>query len=182
MKKSGHGNFVETEDGWYMVHLCGRYLDNKNVCILGRETSLQKIEWIDNWPRMIQGNNTPLLEIPTPKNAIYKEPNKIYQTDFKNINLIKEGWLTPRTKFERKVKFNDDGIELIGGDSLTSLFNQSLIARRFDSFDFEAGCTLQFKPYHYNHTAGLTCYYNTKVFYYLYIGYDEAKKQRIIKY
>ena len=39
---------------------------------------------------------------------------------------------------------------------------------------------MQFEPYHYNQTAGLTCYYNTKVFYYLYIGYDEKKRQRVV--
>ena len=27
LKKSGHGNFVETDDGWYLVHLCARYLN-----------------------------------------------------------------------------------------------------------------------------------------------------------
>ena len=40
--------------------------------------------------------------------------------------------------------------------------------------------TLCFKPYHYNQTAGLSCFYNTKAFHYLYVGYDEVKKQRII--
>lgn len=180
LKKSGHGNFVETDDGWYMTHLCARYLDNHDVCILGRETALQKIEWIDGWPRMVQGDNTPLVKVIAPKNTVNKEIKRDYQTDFKNINLIKEGWLSLRTKFERKVKFINEGIEIKGGDSLTSLFNQSLIARRFNSFDFEAGCSLQFEPYHYNQTAGLTCYYNTKVFYYLYIGYDEKKRQRVV--
>ena len=60
------------------------------------------------------------------------------------------------------------------------MFDQSLIARRWTSFDFSATTTLSFEPYHYHQTAGLTCFYNTKVFYYLYVGYDEVKKQRII--
>lgn len=181
LKKSGHGNFVEANNGeWYMCHLCARYLDNRDVCVLGRETSLQKIEWINDWPRMIQGNNTPLESIDAPKGTIKKELLDKYKTNFKNINLIKDGWLTLRTGFNNKVKESDLGIEIKGNDSLTSLFHQSLIARRWTSFDFVAKTSLHYQPYHYSQTAGLVCYYNTKVFHYIYIGYDEIKKQRIV--
>ena len=180
LKKSGHGNFVETDDGWYLVHLCARYLDDHDVSVLGRETALQKIEWIDDWPRMVQGDCTPAVEVEVPGDMINYGFEKQYYTDFKDIDLIKEGWLTLRTGFDRKVSFTDDGLMMKGNDSLTSLFDQSLIARRWTSFDFSATTTLSFEPYHYHQTAGLTCFYNTKVFYYLYVGYDEVKKQRII--
>lgn len=180
LKKSGHGNFVETDDGWYMTHLCARYLDNHDVCVLGRETALQKIEWINDWPRMIQGNSTPLVEVDGPKDVIVQTVNHNYYTNFKNIDLVKEGWLSLRTKIENKVSLNDEGLKLKGNGSLTSLFDQSLIARRWTSFDFVAGTTVTFKPYHYSQSAGLVCFYNTKAFHYLYIGYDEVKQQRII--
>lgn len=180
LKKSGHGNFIETDDGWYMCHLCSRYLNDQNVSVLGRETAIQKIEWIDGWPRMVQGNCTPLEFVEAPKNSIIAELSTDYHTDFKNIDFASEGWLSLRTGFHQKVHCVDKGIELRGNDSLTSLFHQSLIARRWESFDFEAHTCIQFEPYHYNQTAGLTCYYNTLAFYYLYIGYDEKKQQKMM--
>lgn len=184
LKKSGHGNFVETKDGkWYLVHLCARYLDNKDVCVLGRETAIQKMEWIDGWPRMVQGDCTPLLEVDTPKE--YKETVQAvkseYVTDFHDIKkLEQEEWLSLRSAVSEKARCVQGGLELIGNASLTSLFNQSLIARRWEDFHFEAGTSVEFYPYHYAQTAGLTCYYNTKVFHYLYVGYDEQKKRRIL--
>ncbi|MFV0255526.1 MAG: glycoside hydrolase family 43 protein, partial [Erysipelotrichaceae bacterium] len=62
LQKTGHGDLVETEDGdWYFAHLCGRPLDENNSlyggsrgsCPLGRETSIQKVEWIDGWPYIV---------------------------------------------------------------------------------------------------------------------------------
>lgn len=181
LKKSGHGNFIETNDGeWYMAHLCARYLPKKDVSILGRETSIQKIEWKNGWPRMVQGDCVPSVLVEAPRGAKqFKQPTT-YKTDFYKIDFSKEGWLSLRSKFEDKIKFLKKGMEIKGNHSLTSLFGQSLIARRWTSFDFEAMTTLEFYPYHYAQTAGLTCYYNTKVFYYLYIGYDEEKNQRIV--
>lgn len=183
LKKSGHGNFVETDDGeWYMTHLCGRYLDNKNECILGRETCIQKLEWVNGWPRMVQGDNNPLLKVEAPKCATYKvEKEMIYETNFnKDMELLKEGWISLRTPFESKIKLTDCGVIIKGGDSLTSTFNQSLIARKWDAFKLTSETSVEFTPYHYSQMAGLTCYYNTKVWYFLYVGYDEVCNKRII--
>lgn len=48
LKKSGHGNFVETPDGeWYMTHLCARYLDRKDVCVLERDSPAEA--GMDRW-------------------------------------------------------------------------------------------------------------------------------------
>ncbi|MDO5518836.1 MAG: family 43 glycosylhydrolase, partial [Clostridium sp.] len=183
LKKSGHGNFVETDDGeWYMTHLCARYLENKNECILGRETSLQKLEWIDGWPRMIQGDDTPQVLVQAPESVLYEVIlNRVYETEFnKDMNLFKEGWMCLRTPFENKINITHDGLIIKGGDSLTSTFDQSLIARKWNSFNITTETRLQFNPYHYSQMAGLTCYYNTKVWYFLYVGYDEKVKKRIV--
>lgn len=182
LKKSGHGNFVETDEGeWYMTHLCARYLDNKNECPLGRETSLQKLEWIDGWPRMVQGDNTPLVEVDAPKSAKNKiDVPKVYETTFNNNNLSADGWMSLRTPFENKVRLSEEGLIIKGGDSLTSTHHQSLIARKLQSFKLSAETGIRFTPYHYSQLAGLTCYYNTKVWHFLYVGYDEKSKKRII--
>lgn len=183
LKKSGHGNFVETDDGeWYMTHLCARYLDNKNECILGRETSLQKLTWIDAWPCMVQENNTPSLMVEAPQKAKEKKKeSKVYETNFNiDMDMVKEGWMSLRTPFDKKVTLANEGLIVKGGDSLTSTHDQSLVARKWDRFKLSTETSVQFSPYHYSQMAGLTCYYNTKVWYFIYVGYDEKIKKRII--
>lgn len=199
LKKSGHGNFVETYQGeWYMTHLCARYLDRKQVCVLGRETALQKLEWLDGWPRMAQGDAAPMVVVEGPAGSgEAKCPDcgapegaaktsacraaKSYSTHFpKGTDLEKEEWLFLRSPLSEKGELTDQGLRLKGNDSLTSLFRQSLLGRRWESFSFTAGASLRFSPYHYAQTAGLVCYYNTKVFHYLYVGYDEKRQKRMI--
>ena len=215
LKKSGHGNFVEAPDGrWYLVHLCGRYLERADVCPLGRETALQEIRWIEDWPRMVQGDDTPAdtVEVPDSARADYTaddtkdhtiddsedqagktagEKGRTAGTDYQICfgkagdalsaeRLYRQEWLALRGGMEGKLRFSERGLHLRGGDSLTSLFDQSLLARRWTSFAFTAETEVAFRPYHYLQTAGLTCYYNTKVFYYLNVGYDEKNEKRVI--
>lgn len=195
LKKSGHGNFVEAPNGrWYMVHLCARYLEKKDVCPLGRETALQEIEWIDGWPRMVQGDCTPadIVDVTgaytgqadrpgIPTGAGAAQGAEAYEICFaEDSTLEKEEWMTLRGDGGGRLTLNADGLHIRGGDSLTSLFDQSLIARRWTSFDFTVETELSFRPYHYLQTAGLVCYYNTKVFYYLNVGFDEKAKRRVL--
>ena len=182
LKKSGHGNLVETDGGeWYLCHLCARYLDSQDVCPLGRETALQKVEWVDGWPRLVQGDCTPLVQVQAPAGTGKKTVDTGYQTNFApGTDLAGEEWLFLRTPLADKGGLTAQGLCLRGGDSLSSLFRQSLLARRWERFDFEAGTTLRFAPYHYAQTAGLVCYYNTKVFHYLYVGWDEEEGRRVV--
>ena len=191
LKRSGHGNLVETEDGeWYLVHLCGRYLREKDVCVLGRETALEKVRWTDGWPQLYDGTCVPQLEVELPVHREYpiKRPSG-YQIDFRQIGiqsaeavqtLEDQEWLSLRNRMEEKIRTTAEGLYIKGGASLTSTFSQSLIARRLENVDTEVTAALRFRPYHYAQTAGLACYYNTKAFYYLYVGYEEEMGQRVL--
>lgn len=191
LKRSGHGNLVETADKeWYLVHLCGRYLKEKAVCVLGRETALQRIRWIDGWPQLYDGTCVPQSEVELLAHGA--EPAKRtseYWIDFRRMEtqaekaaqiLEEQEWLSLRSPIEDKIRITAKGLHIKGNASLTSTFSQSLIARRLESADTEVTAVLRFCPYHYAQTAGLTCYYNTKAFYYLYVGYEEERKQRAL--
>jgi xylan 1,4-beta-xylosidase len=54
------------------------------------------------------------------------------------------------------------------------LFKQSLVARRQQSHCFSAATLVEFEPEHFQHLAGLVCYYNSTKFHYLYISHDET--------
>ena len=59
MQKAGHGSLVETKDGeWYLAHLMARPLQGKLLNPLGRETSIQRVDWNDEgWLRLHDGSN-----------------------------------------------------------------------------------------------------------------------------
>jgi xylan 1,4-beta-xylosidase len=56
---------------------------------------------------------------------------------------------------------------------MTSLFKQSLVAQRQQSFHCIAETCVEFSPTHFTQMAGLTCYYDTRTFYYLRVAHDE---------
>ena len=66
LQKSGHACFVQAGAEWYILHLCARPLTPRGRCPLGRETALQKIEWVDGWPRLANGTCHPDLAVPAP--------------------------------------------------------------------------------------------------------------------
>lgn len=75
---AGHGSLVESFSGdWYMAHLMTRPLPDKgSVAVaprpapLGRETSLQRVEWTDDgWLRLAHGGHHPAVDVPAPQSA-----------------------------------------------------------------------------------------------------------------
>jgi xylan 1,4-beta-xylosidase len=65
-------------------------------------------------------------------------------------------------------------LRLFGRETIGSLFRQSLVARRQESHCFSAATVLEFEPEHFQHMAGLVCYYNSAKFHYLYLSHDEG--------
>ena len=132
LRKAGHGNFVEASDGrWYVCHLTSRYLPNRDgsphvfderedgVSPLGRETALERVCWVDGWPRLAAGEPggaerprlavdgsfdiTPQLVVEAPSDAVpgrSLRPGEVgwrYETSFDPArDLWREGWLWPR--------------------------------------------------------------------------------------
>lgn len=59
LQKAGHGCLVETQGGeWYLAHLVARPASPRGRCVLGRESAIQRVEWVDGWPH---GTCTPSL-------------------------------------------------------------------------------------------------------------------------
>jgi xylan 1,4-beta-xylosidase len=79
---------------------------------------------------------------------------------------VDESWLSLRER--------PGWLRLRGRDSLFSLFEQSLIARRLQGFHVVAETCLEFAPATFNQMAGLICWYDTKTHYYLRVTCDDA--------
>lgn len=191
LQKQGHGSLVETPNGeWYYASLVGRPLhhatesthDPRGWCPLGRETSIQKVEWDDQgWPRIVGGHGGQ-VEVEAPKDAIKTDAplNHSRHDEFDKPELDYE-WNTLRVPFDDQMgHFGNGQLQLIGRRSLASTFDVSLLAQRWQAFNFDAATKVRFNPFSYQQMAGLVNFYNEKHWSWIYITWDE-KKGRVIE-
>ncbi|MGL1885871.1 MAG: glycoside hydrolase family 43 protein [Reichenbachiella sp.] len=182
LQRTGHGFMQETQNGeWYLTHLCGRPIQDpekpddsasfgSGFSILGRETGIQKISWgSDEWPRLAHKGTLAETDVPAPQLPTHPWPKKSCTDTFDGPTLnhhfqtlrepVDESWcsLTARPGFLR----------LNGRQSLYSNFEQSLVARRIQSFTMTAETCLDYTPTDIQQMAGLIVYYNKSGYYYL---------------
>ncbi len=184
LQKSGHGSLVETTSGeWYMAHLCGRPVMPQMRCILGRETAIQKMEWTDDgWLRMADGSNLAKVTVPAPNlpSCPFPPEDPVCKFDQDQLPLY---FCTPRNEITpdwAEYSHGHSGLRLRGRESLSSCYHVSLIARRLTSLQSEASALLWYRPTHYHHLAGLTCYYDNESHFSLYKTYDERLGKEIL--
>jgi len=177
LQKAGHGSLVETQNKeWYVVHLCGRPLPSRGRCTLGRETAIQKVEWTkEGWLRLSQGGNEPFLQVPAPKLPEHPWKTEPEREDFdsETLNINFQTLRVPLGEDSLSLKERSGFLRLKGQESLSSLFKQSLVARRQQSFCYTATTVLEYNPESSKQMAGLISLYDTENFYYLRISNDE---------
>lgn len=175
LQKCGHGSLVDTPAGeWYFAHLTGRpwhhatesHHDPRGWCTLGRETAIQKVIWDEaGWP-VIVGGKQGSLEVEAPKETV-PQPYAAVQpiTDDFDQEELNINFNTLRIPFSDRLgslKDRPGYLRLIGRDSLSSCHEVSLVARRWQAFEFEAETKLDYQPFTYQQMAGLANYYNSK--------------------
>ena len=179
LKKTGHGSLVETPDGeWYFAHLCGRPIDGKH-CPLGRETSIQKVRWTEEgWPELEHGGSVPALEAPAPVGYVPSSQSvKVHahhaSFDSEQLDIHFQSLRRPVSDDWLSLSARPGWLRLYGQESTVSRFDQSLIARRLQSFKAEVETCLDFNPSSFQHMAGLIAYYDSANHFYLRISADE---------
>jgi xylan 1,4-beta-xylosidase len=174
LQKSGHASICEWKGNeWIMAHLCGRPLPGTIYCPLGRETSLQRVEWKDDgWLYAEAGK--PELEVDFSGSNVENECKNESFTDFDEEKLPIE-FQTLRMPLEDKLSLSERKgfVRLYGQESLVSRFNQTLIARRAENFTFYAETCLEFSPKDFNTMAGLLVRYDDGNQYYLRLSKDD---------
>lgn len=187
LQKQGHGALVRTpHNEWYYASLSSRpwhqptesKYDPRGWSTLGRETSIQKVYWDkDNWPRIV-GGHWGQVYVDAPSDAIPMKgssSNHSRYDDFSTQKLNNE-WNTLRKPFtEDKGFIENDQLKLVGQDSLGSSYDVSLLAQRWQSFDFVAETKIKFDPVNYQQMAGLVNFYNDKHWSWIFITFDESK-------
>lgn len=192
LQKQGHGALVDTPSGeWYYASLCGRPWRHdtepahgtRGWCTLGRETSIQKVEWDeDGWPRVVGGHGGQRY-VDAPKDAIETvAPATRDERDEFESDELGPNWNTLRVPFTDATGMVGDGkLVLRGQGSLCNLFDLSLVARRWQAFDFDAETKVRFDPKNYMQMAGLTNYYDDLCWSWAFVTWDEKRRARVIE-
>lgn len=185
LQRAGHGQIVETPAGEvYHTHLASRPLPGLRRSPLGRETAIQKCVWKeDGWLYLEQGGQIPAVEVPAPAGAGDPvAPPAVERADFDDRTLpLAFQWLrTP--DWQRLFSLTDrpGHLRLYGRESLGSWFEQALVARRQDVFDFAAETELDFQPATFQQAAGLVHYYNRHKLHFLAVTLDARSGKRVV--
>ncbi len=178
LQKSGHGSLVETSLGEvYLAHLCARPFVPELRCTLGRETALQRMYWTeDGWLRLAGGGN--LARETCPESALPQGPvTPIPETDFFDAPELQPCYYAPRQAPGRfaSLKARPGRLRLRGGESLCSLHEVSLLARKLTSLCTEVTTCLEFSPETFRHSAGLVVYYDNMNYAYLEKSWREER-------
>jgi xylan 1,4-beta-xylosidase len=175
-QKVGHASFLHKDGNWYITHICARPLTRRGNCPLRRETALQKIEWLDDWPRLSGGGNEPSLEVP-----IRAEPGTAQKTDHSRRTDFDRAGLPDWFQTLRgplgdamSLTKHPGWLRLYGRESPASLHKQALLATRWQSFHFRAETMMKFAPTSFRHMAGLICIYNTEHWMYAHLAGGET--------
>lgn len=192
LQKSGHCDLVETPEGeWYAVHLCGRAGCEKNPesaprfagvrrYPLGRETAVQRMKWTeDDWLVLDCGDgpqsNVPFAEVEGPdcQEVQFAAPPERDEFDCEQLDMDYQSLRIPMGEHYLSLSDRPGHLRMFGRSGLASRFSQSLIAKRWTSFSFEAAAKLEFEPEVFKQMAGLIFLYDTENYLYLHLSHDE---------
>ena len=172
---TGHGSLVQSNHGqWYMSYLMTRPVEN--AAILGRETSLQAVEWTeDGWLRLANGQTIPdkNFKIATNQLNTYQIKNR-FNDEF-NLELKKE-WNGRRQLPNASwcdLKTRPHYLRMLSGESIQSTFDSHILAIRQRDFVFECETAIEFVPQTFNQIAGLLLFLNEENYFYLGLTFDE---------
>ncbi len=171
LQKAGHGSLVQVPGGgWYLAHLTARPDAPLGNCVLGRETAIQRVDWAPGgWPRIEGG--VPADEVAAPALPAHPWPDEP-ATDHFTAPRLEPWWSTlrrPATPDWVDLTTRPSHLRLHGGQSPVGRRSPSLVARRVGSLHCELSTVVEFDPRDHRQLAGITAYYNTLNWHFLYL-------------
>jgi xylan 1,4-beta-xylosidase len=181
LQKCGHADLVQAKDGrWFTVFLTARPLTPQGLCILGRETAIETVDWPENgWPVLGSGCSVPRVEVPINNFSANGSRFAAEKDDFNGpeLNIQFQSLRIPITDDWVSLKDRPGFLSLYGRESLTSFHEQSLLARSIQSLKMETSTCLDFFPETFQQMAGMVCYYNTAHFHYMHVTLNDEGKR-----
>ena len=175
IQRAGHGDIVDIEgDRVAVVYLASRPVGRRSL--LGRETFIASGRWHeDGWLRL--DSKRPELEVPDFGLPASPKPLVQSRDDFDLPRLGLE-WNSLRGPIDDRIDLQSRPGRLGLKPTptfLDSVERPSLIAQRIRHHQFSAETELEFIPREPMQWAGLTCYYDTRHWYFLHLHFDAAK-------
>ena len=165
---TGHADFVELPNGdWWSVFLGCRPYEG-DLYNIGRETFMMPVEWKNDWPEIVGGNEPIPMVHKRPNLPLSKEKTESLNGNFVSKDDFDSNKLDFKWSFIRTPK--EKWYELINGkllikprsESIHTETNFSFIGRRQQHLKFEASVKFEFNPKDNLQAAGLTAFQNEK--------------------
>ncbi len=182
LQKAGHGSWCKGPGGtWILAYLVGRPLPGTDRCVLGRETAIEQLRWIEGWPYLEAGGNSPHVTVEVPwETTEVRKPSRRYEFTDPSLHSDFMTLRKPYSDEHYSLSARPGYLRVFGKDSICSRFDQSLIARRQMDFAFRAETYLEFAPTSFQQMAGLVYRYDEKNQYYLRVSFDEHRGSLVL--
>ncbi|HOP97113.1 MAG TPA: glycoside hydrolase family 43 protein [Verrucomicrobiota bacterium] len=151
----GHGDMVETPDGWWMVFL-GFRPQGGRFHHLGRETFLAPVAWQNGWP-VVNGGKPIDETLPAPRLKPHPWPSEPARNDF-DAPRLRHAWVHVRNPVEANYSLIDrPGFLRLTGSAVTlnDIDSPTFVGVRQRDLSCRASTRLLFNPQGTNEEAGL---------------------------
>ncbi|MGC3957761.1 MAG: glycoside hydrolase family 43 protein [Verrucomicrobiota bacterium] len=177
----GHGDLVETPDGWWVTFLGFRPQGGK-FHHLGRETFLAPVTWEDGWP-VVNGGKPISATMPAPKLKPHPWPKEPARDNFDSANL-RLGWAFVRNPTEADYSLSQQPgwLRLHGSAvALSDLASPTVVGRFQNDFNCRISTLLSFHPRGTNEEAGLVLRGNDRNHYELGITLRDGERKAFFR-
>ena len=159
VEATGHADIVRLDDGsWWGLFLATRPFAGQST-LLGRETFLLPLEWIDGWPRFLdRGEPVPMEAARPPLPAATPVDYRAWREDF--LEPLGPEWIGLRTPGRTQSLIVGDGaLHVIGaGEAAGSLGKPAFAGRRLRHHSADFTTKLAFDPVRESDFAGLLAF------------------------
>ena len=162
IEATGHADLVRLDDGsWWGVFLATRPFDGQ-LTLLGRETWLLPVRWIDGWPRFLDHGEAVPLESAVPALPRFKGDDWSRWTERFDGPALSVEWLRMRNPALVQwfaLDRDKGGLDLVAGKDAASVRGQpSYLGRRLRHPAAEYTARLRFEPEASGDFAGLLAF------------------------
>ncbi len=160
VKSLGHGDLLEAHDGsWWIVFLGTRHASYDALTILGRETFLAPVEWVDGWP-VVNPQAQRQLTVDAPTLPPYLWEAAPQRDDFDAAEFRLDWTFLAAPAPELSLTERPGFLRLWGqATRLEEGTPTAFAGRRQQEFHFQASTRLEFAPLSDLDEAGLTVFH-----------------------
>jgi len=177
----GHGDLVQTPDGWWMVFL-GFRPQGGQFHHIGRETFLARVDWENGWP-VVNGNQPIAATLPAPRLDPHPWPQLPARDDFEG-KALRLDWRYVRNPNDADYSLSDrKGWFRLRGSAvtLTNELSPAFIGQPQTALICRAAAKLEFKPDQPNEEAGVVLRGNERNHYAIGINVRSGKRHVFLR-